>query len=80
MLKKQKINNMAYKTCEDCGSKVLSEWIERKLKYKRSKRQVPFCPTCDEELDDLQLINESDSCKCGTWSATFSGKMSFRRN
>jgi len=56
----------------------MGEWQKRKLKYKRSKQRASFCPTCDEELDDLQLINESDSCKCGTWSETFEGGVSFK--
>lgn len=56
----------------------MSEWQERELKYKRSKRQAPFCPTCDEEMEDLMLINESDTCQCGTWSSSFSGKTHFK--
>lgn len=36
--------------------------------YKRSLKEVPFCPYCDDELDMLDMLNCFAECSCGKWS------------
>lgn len=56
----------------------MKDWKEEKLEYRRSKQVTPFCPFCKEELDELDLINYSDSCKCGKWSQNYEGKSMYK--
>lgn len=36
--------------------------------YAQSKRTVPFCCFCGEELDSLDMFNCFSECRCGKWS------------
>jgi hypothetical protein len=41
--------------------------IRRETIWKCSNKQAPFCPDCGTELNFLDMINHTDTCKCGEW-------------
>ncbi len=47
--------------CEDCREEI------RQLDYKKVKKTVPSCPTCEEELRGDNSYMCPYQCKCGTW-------------
>lgn len=51
----------------------MNDWEEIKPKYKRSREDAPFCPMCDMELDEVDMINLSFSCECGRWTQGING-------
>ncbi len=38
-----------------------------KLKYKKIRVSVPFCPICDEQLQGSNSLAFPYKCKCGIW-------------
>jgi hypothetical protein len=50
----------------------------REAEWRQSKREAPFCPTCKTELDELDLINVHDECKCGSWAYNYDHVLQFK--
>lgn len=56
----------------------MSDWIEKDVIEITVQKEVPACPDCKQELNWLDMHNETDSCECGTWSESYSGVMHFK--
>lgn len=54
------------------------DYEPRNAEWKQSEKEAPFCPTCKEELDDLSMVNDHDTCKCGSWSYNYRNVLQFK--